>query len=188
MSSHDYHLGLPGYHPDQLWVDGCAECEHRCADVGSAIANLDAERFPLLWRRAAEYRGSAFDNEALYATSSECERRVLDVLWCVIVSLERRGLPIGQVPGASRAEDGARVLALLADPWTRAMDSLTDVERFFLRCALEDTAAALDEEGSLGWVDRHRKRIGSPEHTTTSFAEAMTNALNHLLTALRGRS
>jgi hypothetical protein len=49
---HDYHEGLPGYHPDQILVDGCGECEARGGDVENVLAHLDPETFRRAWSRA----------------------------------------------------------------------------------------------------------------------------------------
>lgn len=95
--SHDYHDALPGYHPDQILHDGCAECEYRGESVERAIVNLDQDRFEQAWRRASDcYR---FDGELDRSTLSNAELPLLRALWALIVQLERRGVPTTEVPG-----------------------------------------------------------------------------------------
>jgi hypothetical protein len=53
--AHDHHERLPGYHPDQILVSGCRECEARGADIGLAISNLDRPTFQRAWQRAADW-------------------------------------------------------------------------------------------------------------------------------------
>jgi hypothetical protein len=90
---HDYHEGLPGYHPEQILHDGCAECETRGKNVAYAIGSLDKHRFALAWRRAADRNRTAGVRDF-----SQAERPLLEVLWAVQLGLEPRGIPIGEVP------------------------------------------------------------------------------------------
>lgn len=49
---HEYHEGLPGFHPEQIFHDGCGECERRGADVDLALMNMDNPTFERAWSRA----------------------------------------------------------------------------------------------------------------------------------------
>lgn len=95
--THDYHDGLPGFHPDQILHDGCAECEERGADIALAIGNLDHKRFAAAWERASElYRsGGTLDRTTL----SAAEVPLLRVLWAIIVQFEGRGIQTTDIPG-----------------------------------------------------------------------------------------
>lgn len=48
--SHDYHEALPDYSPNQILIDGCAECEERARRDDRGIGNLD----PANYRRALD--------------------------------------------------------------------------------------------------------------------------------------
>jgi hypothetical protein len=90
---HEYHDGLPGYSADQIFHDGCGECETRAASLDGGIAWLDKDSFPRAWARAAQWdRGSLPDMVA------RAEVPVLRILWSVQVQLEQFGCPIGLVP------------------------------------------------------------------------------------------
>lgn len=90
--THDWHEKLPGYHPDQMLHDGCGECEERAEGRNHGLASLDTGNFTRAWIRAALWnRGGA---QAIAAA----EVPMLDVLWAVQCQLEKRGVPIGQVP------------------------------------------------------------------------------------------
>lgn len=107
--SHDAHEALPGYHPEQLLVDGCGECESR--STGAAIAHMDPERFGRAWKRAV-----AWNREGAPAVS-QAECGVLSALWSVAVQLEMRGVPIGVLPrGVLLAPADEPVLHLFAAP------------------------------------------------------------------------
>ena len=88
---HDYHENLPGYDPRQIWHDGCAECEERGERIG--IASLDSSNFARAWRRAIDW------NTVGANAVSHAEAPMLNALWAVQVQLERRGVPIGVLPG-----------------------------------------------------------------------------------------
>ena len=83
---------MPRYGPAQLLVDGCAECELRAGSSDHGIGNLDEERFANAWHRAALW------NVVDIQDVSMSEVPMLSVLWAVQVQLERRGVPIGEVP------------------------------------------------------------------------------------------
>lgn len=91
--SHDYHEGLPGYHPAQILHDGCAECEARSRSRNLGIADLDRQQFIRAWRRAADWNQGLLDDPI-----SQAEGPLLDVLWATQVQLERHGLHIGWLP------------------------------------------------------------------------------------------
>jgi hypothetical protein len=48
---HAYHEGLEGFHLDQIFKDGCPECERRGADIEIALANMDVPTFQRAWDR-----------------------------------------------------------------------------------------------------------------------------------------
>lgn len=98
--SHDHHESLEGFHDSQILVDGCAECAERSATPSMAISHMDNNRFSQAWRRA-------FDLNALRGAGvplderSAAEMPVLNVLWAVMLQLERRGIPVnGSPPGS----------------------------------------------------------------------------------------
>jgi hypothetical protein len=93
--THDYHQGLPGYHPDQLLIDGCEECEDRAKHPDHGIAELDAARFRAAWARAAEWQRHGLPS------LSSAEAPMLLALWAVQVQLERIGWPIGEIPDSA---------------------------------------------------------------------------------------
>lgn len=91
--SHESHERLPGYHPDQILVDGCGECEARAQYRDRGICTLDIPTFARAWTRAREreLRG--------LPTCSEVEEPLLAVLWAVAIQLERAGV-IGELHSA----------------------------------------------------------------------------------------
>lgn len=91
--SHDYHDGLPGFHPDQLLKDGCAECERRAKDISLVIGHLDSQRLRHAWTRAALHGRSQLDNVSV------AEAETLRALWALQVAFEPDGIPIGIWPG-----------------------------------------------------------------------------------------
>lgn len=99
--SHDYHQSLPGYHADQLLIDGCGECEHRAKDIERAISNLDYKRFVRAWTRAADQMASTPPSGDRGGPRSQAEAPMLHALWAIQVHLENRGIPLGTVPGQS---------------------------------------------------------------------------------------
>lgn len=80
--SHDYHEALPGYDPDQLLVDGCAECEMRAGFADHGIGNLDPARF-----RHACIRARMWQRDGL-ANISDAELPMLTVLAAVEAQLD----------------------------------------------------------------------------------------------------
>lgn len=98
--SHDYHPGLPGYHPDQILIDGCQECEHRVEVVERALGNLDHKRFAAAWLRAADTFASTPPSgvKVPLGERSVAEMPLLTALWGVQVHLQRMGLPLGWLP------------------------------------------------------------------------------------------
>jgi hypothetical protein len=93
VSVHDYHDALPGYSPAQILHSGCGECETRGRVPWDTIARLDRGRFARAWERAATWNRSGLPD------ISVAESDVLRILWVVQLQLERRGIPIGTVPG-----------------------------------------------------------------------------------------
>lgn len=82
MAVHDYHEALPGYRSEQIWHDGCGECEYRGrADFADQLGWLDAKRFVRAWERAAAWQrpGGDFDRAGL----ADVEMGLLRGLWAV---------------------------------------------------------------------------------------------------------
>lgn len=95
--SHAYHDGLPGYSPDQILHDGCGECEYRASRDDHGIGSLDRQNFARAWKRAADW--NVFPPDLATApTIAKAERPLLSALWAVQLQLERRGIPIGELP------------------------------------------------------------------------------------------
>lgn len=90
--SHDYHQGLPGYSPQQILHDGCIECEARGKRDDHGIGSLDQQNFARAWQRAAAW------NRDIVTDVSAAEAPLLRTLWSLQLRLERRGVPIGEVP------------------------------------------------------------------------------------------
>lgn len=90
---HDYHEQLPGYSPGQILHDGCGECEERSKRADHGLSSLDTLSFEHAWVRA--YTWEKFGQRDL----SECELDLLRMLWSVQLQFERRGVPIGVLPG-----------------------------------------------------------------------------------------
>jgi hypothetical protein len=90
--THSYHEGRPGYSPDQVLHDGCAECASRGANVALGIASLDPQNFARAWSRAADWH-----REGVYNVS-DAEAGLLRAIWSVQLQLERIGWPIGELP------------------------------------------------------------------------------------------
>lgn len=91
--THDPHEFLPGFSAAQVLHDGCTECKERSQQPDRGISNLDPEAFGRAWRRAAA-RGKRGLNDTALA-----EVPMFQALWAVQVQLERRGVPIGELPG-----------------------------------------------------------------------------------------
>jgi hypothetical protein len=99
MAVHDYHEQLPGFDERQILHDGCSECQYRGENVIRAIGALDHNRFERAWRRAASWNRGGSGGMAI----SEAEAPLLNTLWAIQCQLERRGLPIGELPPLSLA-------------------------------------------------------------------------------------
>lgn len=70
--THDYHESLPGYSPDQIWVDGCTECEDRGRRID--IGALDMFTFSRAIGRASRWIKSGLPD------MSQAETPLLTVL------------------------------------------------------------------------------------------------------------
>lgn len=90
--AHDYHEGLPTYSDVQILHDGCAECEARAFREDHGISSLDQQNFARAWQRAAAW------NTGGVPAVAAAEVPLLRALWAVQLQLERRGIPIGEVP------------------------------------------------------------------------------------------
>lgn len=93
--SHDYHESLPGFSPAQVLHDGCGECEARGANVSRAINALDSGNFARAWERATAWNRGGGPSDI-----SMTERPLLNTLWSLQLQLEKRGVPIGEMPDA----------------------------------------------------------------------------------------
>lgn len=94
--THANHASLPGFHHQQLLVDGCHECEDRGADGLTAILHLDGQRFREAWARAAAWQT---DVPGIGQTISVSEAPMLRTLWTLQVMFERLyGVPLGELP------------------------------------------------------------------------------------------
>ena len=82
------------YHPVQAPVlsDGCGECENASQRADRGIGTLDPVTFQRAWIRAAAWNRTGTHDVGI------AESRLLAALWAVQVQLERRGIPIGEVP------------------------------------------------------------------------------------------
>jgi hypothetical protein len=96
--SHEPHTALPGYHPDQIFHDGCGLCEARGADVQLALEYLDQPSMDRAWRRAAEWQASSAYGFRRPENIAQAEVPLLRALWAIEVHLERRGVPLGTIP------------------------------------------------------------------------------------------
>lgn len=93
---HDHHEVLPGFDPDRILQDGCAECEARGKNPIEAIVHLDPERLARAWVRAAEWQRDRLDPRR---PVSAAEAPMLETLWAVQLVFERSGVaPLGQLP------------------------------------------------------------------------------------------
>lgn len=86
---HDHHESLPGYSPNQILHDGCAECEARGEDPELALANMDPSRFTRAWERASLWSKSKRDETGRI---SSAEAPLLRLLHAVQVHLDRAGI------------------------------------------------------------------------------------------------
>jgi len=112
--THIYHPDLPGYDPQQIIHDGCPECEYRGEDIVRALANLDPPTFARAWKRAGELQADGLPN------ASATELPLLKVLAAIEVQFERRGCPLGTIPGDGlpippHSLDQARAIFAAAD-------------------------------------------------------------------------
>ena len=89
---HSYHNGLAGYAPEQIFHDGCPECERRGADPITALDYMDRPTFARAWRRAWQWNATA---ERAPGGISAAEAPVLRVLWAV---QSRLNWPVGIMP------------------------------------------------------------------------------------------
>ena len=69
---HDAHESLPGYHPDQIWHDGCRVCEARGYLV--SIRHLDLGNFARAWDRATTWQEIGLSNLA------HCEVQLFQII------------------------------------------------------------------------------------------------------------
>lgn len=100
--AHDYHEELPGFHPDQLLRDGCAECEKRGANPLNALLHMDPERFAKAWQRGLDYGR----DEARHI--ARCELPLLETIGLLAVMLERFfHIPFGTVPTTTDLQEAA---------------------------------------------------------------------------------
>jgi hypothetical protein len=89
--THDIHDG----DPRQVLHDSCGECRRRGKNIATAIGSLDPDAFARAWKRAADWQRHGAGSLDL----SRAEMELLRALWAVQVQLEKRGIPVGTVPG-----------------------------------------------------------------------------------------
>lgn len=85
---HNYHEGLPGFHPDQIWVDGCAECEDRGSRPQHGVEYLDVNNLNRAMHRAIEWNARAHGD--MHISSAEAD--LLNSLYSMAVVMERLGV------------------------------------------------------------------------------------------------
>ena len=75
---HDHHSSLPGYDPQQIWHDGCQECEHRGNTMPRSLGTLDTTNLRRAWDRSRALRAAFWDADAEEALAvSTAERPLL---------------------------------------------------------------------------------------------------------------
>ena len=127
---HDYHEGLPGFHPEQILHDGCGECERRGKDPNLALEHLDRGNFNRAWVRAAEWQKYSRAEHIAVA-----ETELLRTLWMVQVRLEVFGIPVGTSPN------------MLGDAWRALIEPVNmmlDAENLRLREQAGDMAETIE--------------------------------------------
>lgn len=143
MSAHDYHETLPGYDPDRLLQDGCAECERRGKDPLEALVHLDNARLALAWARAADWQRERLDPRHPVGVA---EVPMLRTLWTVQLIFERAGVaPLGQLPGPKLSVDDMLRVATLERNLTKEDGDLA--KRLTV---LESEVIGLACQGALG--------------------------------------
>jgi len=105
------HYHPTGWDQRQVLVDGCPECEERAGNPERVISLLDTGAFEAAWKRAVAWQRA--DSRDLNVSVSEAA--TLRTLWTVALQLQRRGIPLGEVPSVS-AEEMER--AARAAGWT----------------------------------------------------------------------
>jgi hypothetical protein len=86
---HSIHKG----DPRQVLADDCAACAERSRYVHLAIEALSPAEFTAAWKRAARWQQHGLPG------ISRAEMPVLFALWETAKQFERRGIPVGTVPG-----------------------------------------------------------------------------------------
>lgn len=100
MAVHEYHPALLGFNTDQIWHDGCAECESRSQGLPHSLSSLDDHTFRKAWKRA-----TAWNRDEEVGQISYAERPLLNLLWSMQIMFERFcNLPIGDLPGSTTGE------------------------------------------------------------------------------------
>lgn len=90
---HNHHESLPGFHVDQIWYDGCSECEYRGQNLPNSLGTLDLGNLHRAWVRAGTRSSHGVAHE------SSAERPLLQMLWMVQLCLENLcGLKPGEIP------------------------------------------------------------------------------------------
>jgi hypothetical protein len=81
MSAHVFHQDLPGYNPESVLHDGCAECERRSKQGMEGVLALDRDRQLRLWKGVFNL-----------PRTSDCDARLQRELYVVAVFLEGAGI------------------------------------------------------------------------------------------------
>lgn len=82
---HAYHDILPGFDPDQIWYDGCQECESRSTTIYRGIGTLDSNNYRRAKARAIEWN----TNHQHDLNISRAEAPLLETLWAIHCQEER---------------------------------------------------------------------------------------------------
>lgn len=86
--THDYHDALPGYHADQIWHDGCGECEWRSQNLSRGIGTLDLNNYARAKARAIKWNSWSISAETLHI--SKAEAPLLNMLWAIHLQEEKQ--------------------------------------------------------------------------------------------------
>lgn len=127
MAMHDYHEALPGFHEEQIFKDGCVECERRAADFEIALANMDVPTFERAWARGLAFEKGQAKNV------SRAEAPVLRVLGQVHMRLQNVLLMRSNPPAGGPTDSELHAAQVFAqglwesrsnqDIWTAIMDT-----------------------------------------------------------------
>ena len=87
MGVHDFHPSLEGYDPEQIWFDGCEECEWRSRNTDRGITSLDSNN-----RIKAVSRALLWETDDGLVNASQCEVRLFNAVLHWYYFFSRAGL------------------------------------------------------------------------------------------------